>query len=134
MDDIRWYPVREGNPPRYVRAACGVLLPDSRELRFAKSGRQFNQRRPETPMNVRDFAVDQLADQNIRAVTNGPGRSKNLLPLGVSPPTSSNRFAGDRLRKAWNRSARRLEYNAMTFHESNGLFRTHVLPALTAAS
>jgi len=76
-------------------------------------------------MNVRDFAVDQLAHQNLGTLTNGLRCVEYHAPFGVPPPTTSNGSVCDRLGKVWNRTTRRLEHDSMTPHKSDRFPGTH---------
>jgi hypothetical protein len=123
--DLVGYPLRKRHLSRRVRATFGVFIPNFRQLSLSKPRRKLDHGGPNTPMDVRDFAVNQLADQNVGTVTNGSRRSKDYPALWVPPPTTSNGFAGDRLRKAWHGTTRRLEHDSMTLHERDCFFRTH---------
>ena len=79
-------------------------------------------------MDERDLAVDQLADQDVGALSDCFGRQENLLTLGVAPPATPDRAASDRLRKAWDRSSRSLKNNSVMLDECQSLFRSHFTP------
>ena len=76
-------------------------------------------------MNVRHFAVNKLAHQNLGALTNGLRCVEYHAPFGVPPPTTSNGSVCDRLGKVWNRTTRRLEHDSMTPHKSDRFPGTH---------
>jgi len=108
-----------------VRSAFGVFVPNFRKLALSEPRSKLDQGGPKPPMNVRDFAVNQLAHQNLGALTNDLRCVEYHAPFGVPPPTTSNRSVCDRLGKARNRTARRLEHNSMTPHKSDRFPGTH---------
>ncbi|PYS00369.1 MAG: hypothetical protein DMG15_03920 [Acidobacteria bacterium] len=68
--DLRWYPIGKVRPSGKVRTTFGVFVPHFRELRLSEPRRELDQGRPKPPMNIRDFVVNQLADQDLGTLTN----------------------------------------------------------------
>ena len=77
-------------------------------------------------MNISDFAVNQLADQNLGTFANGPRCSKNYAAFSVSPPTAWNRFSGNRLCEVGHWTTSGLEHYSVPLHESGCFSRTQI--------
>src|SRR5262249_43723094 len=108
-----------------MRATLGVLIPNSCELRLSEANGKLDQSRPEAAMNIRDFVVYQLADQDFGAGANGLRCLKDDPAFRMSPPTTSNWRACDRLREARDWPTRRQEHDSVPLHKSDCFFRTH---------
>src|SRR5262245_502066 len=76
-------------------------------------------------MNVRNFVVNQLTDQDLGTFRNSLRCLKNYPAFGVPPPTTSNGSARNRLREARDRTTCSLEHDSMMFHESDRFSRIH---------
>jgi hypothetical protein len=92
---------------------------------FGKSRRQFHERWPQPAMDIRNFSVDELADQDIWTVADGPRDAEYFTALWMRPPASSNRLTGYFCREARNRTARGLQDDSMTFDECECLMSCH---------
>ena len=79
-------------------------------------------------MDVRDPAVDQLADQDLGALTHSFGHMEDVVTLRMAPPATPDLLAGDSLREARDAPSRSLEHDSVTLHESQSLFRGHSIP------
>jgi len=76
-------------------------------------------------MDIRNFVVNQLADQDLRTFINSLRCLKNFASFGVPPPTTPNGSACDHLREARDRTTCGLEHDSMMFHESDRFSRIH---------
>src|SRR5438128_849623 len=103
-----------------------MFIPNFREPLLRKAWCQLNESRPNPPMNISDFAVNQLADQNLGTFANGPRCSKNYAAFSVSPPTAWNRFSGNRLCEAGHWTTSGLEHYSVPLHESGCFSRTQI--------
>ncbi len=108
-----------------MRAGFCMFVPDFREPLFGKVWRKFDERGPNPSMNIRDFVINQLTDQDVGTFTNRTRCLKDYPPFSVSPPTASNWPSCNHLREAWDWTARGLKHDSMTFHESDCFFWTH---------
>jgi hypothetical protein len=76
-------------------------------------------------MDVCNFVVNQLADQDLGTFINSLRCLKNFPSFGVSPPTTPNGSACDRLCEARDRTTRGLEHDPVMFHESDRFSGIH---------
>jgi hypothetical protein len=111
-----------------VRAGPGVLVPDFGQLFSLKPRSKLHERWPQPPVYVRHLAVDQLANQYFRALTDGLGHTEYLMTLRMAPPAPSDRAARDGLRKARDRPSRGLKHDSVKLDERQSLFRAHTTP------
>ena len=109
-----------------MSASARVLIPNLGELVLAKMGCQLDQRWPESAVDVCNLAVNELANQDVGAITDSLPDTEDLVSLRVPPPAPSNWAACDSFRKAWDRPARSLKHDSMPLHERQPFFRSHV--------
>jgi hypothetical protein len=102
-----------------------MFVPNFRESLFGKVWRKFDKSRPKPSMNIRDFVINQLADQPVGTFRNRTRCSKDYPPFSVSPPTALNWPTRNQLCEARNRTARGLKHDSNTFHQSDCFFWTH---------
>ena len=93
----RRHPAWKRLPPSAMGAAPSVLAPDLGQLVSSESGRKLDEGRPNAPVDVRHFALHQLADQHLWAVADRLSCVEDLLALRVAPPAASNPTACNRL-------------------------------------
>jgi len=94
---------RDTCAPRFV---CSSQTFASRS--FAKRGASLTRAGQTPPMNISDFAVNQLADQNLGTFANGPRCSKNYAAFrcphqlpGIGSPVIASARLGTGPRPAW---------------------------------
>ena len=88
---------------------------------FRKMSCQPNESRPQTPVDIGDFAVDQPAHENILTVPYQAGSSKNLLTVGMRPPVSVNWSFGYSLRQIWNGPLGAFQNDTMLTNKANSV-------------
>jgi len=96
-----------------VPAGGSMNLLDCRKASGIELLRQPYQRRPQPPMNVRYFAADQTTHQDIGRLMDGARAQEDVVSLGMRPPTTANRPAGDGLSQTGNGPAPRFENHAV---------------------
>src|SRR5690242_20733775 len=65
---VAGHPVGKGGLASAMSAGSRVLVPDLGEAPLLEPRREPDERRPQPPVDVRDFSVDQLADQDLVAL------------------------------------------------------------------
>lgn len=108
-----------------MRAGRGVLVPDLGQTLFREPRSKLHERWPQPPVDVRHLSVDQLADQYVRALTDGLDHTEDLVTLRMAPPATSDWAARDRLRKARDRPSRSLKYHSVALDECQSLVWAH---------
>ena len=78
-------------------------------------------------MEIRDFALDEFADENIGVFGDSLSNAKDLLTLRMAPPATPNRASRDSLGKTRHRAAGCLEHDAVSLHEGQALRWAHLL-------
>lgn len=76
-------------------------------------------------MDERDFAIDQLAHQNVIARGNGISDSEDLATLRMAPPAAANRTAGNGFGEARHGTSRSLQHDPVACYEGETLLRCH---------
>jgi hypothetical protein len=97
---------------------------DLAQLRKAiqrKTPCRANKSGPQSPMDKRDLALDQAADEDISAVADRPRHRENFVTLRMGPPTARNSLSSDGFGQRRHRSPRGLEYDPMRANESKRL-------------
>jgi hypothetical protein len=56
-----------------------------------------NQRRPQSPVDKGDLSIDELADEYLVGIGDGPEDFEDLMAQGVSPPTTFDELSDDGL-------------------------------------
>ena len=107
-----------------MRTGRCVLVPRFRKLPLRKSRPQPYERGPQAAMHERSLAVDQLAHQNVSALTRDLRSMKDRAPLRMPPPTAADPFPGDRFSQRRDRTVRRLQDDPMLTNEVDSLMRT----------
>jgi len=101
-----------------VTARRRVLLHNLCELLGREVLRKPDKRRPQSPMNQRDLAVDEPAHENLVGVDDSPKDRVYMVALWVRPPTPFDVLADDSLRKSRHSPFGRNEDDAMLSDES----------------
>lgn len=78
-------------------------------------------------MDIRDFAKDEFADENIGVFGDGLCNAKDLLTLRMAPPATVNWTPRDGLGETRHGAARRLEHDAVALHEGQTLLWAHLI-------
>src|SRR5262245_7367535 len=86
---------------------------------------QLDERRPQTPMHIRDFSVDQFADQNVGTVADGLSDAEYFTTFGMPPPTSANWLARNLCRETRHWAACGLKHNARAPNDCKRLTSGH---------
>jgi hypothetical protein len=72
-----------------------------------------------------DLAVNQLAHEDVRTVTDGLARPENVAAFRMTPPAPPDPAAGDGLGKTWKNAPGSLENHSVTFDERDCFLRCH---------
>ncbi len=110
-----------------MSATRGMLIPNFRQLIFAKMRRQFDKGGPESAVNVGNVALYQLTNEHVRTFTNRVRDAKDFTTFRVTPPTAANGFTDDRFGKTGYRSARSLQHHTTAFYKGKSLFWRHAV-------
>jgi hypothetical protein len=95
-DYVTRNPLRERDLLGNVLSRCRMTLVNLCQARVRKPIRQSHQSRPQPTMNVRDLAVDEPADEYVRAIPHRARSGEYLAPPRMCPPAATNRPARDR--------------------------------------
>jgi hypothetical protein len=79
----------------------------------------------ETSMHVRNFASNQLTNEDVGTLANRIGSAKNLFPFWVAPPAASDGTTGNHLCEIWNRAPCGLEDDSVTFNKCESFLLVH---------
>ena len=80
-----------------VFARWRVLLSNLGQLLGLKSVGKPHQRRPQTSVDKGDLSIDELADQYLVGIGDGPEDFEDLMAVGVSRPTTFDELCDDGL-------------------------------------
>ena len=84
----------------YMTTGCGVLLSHFGQLLRRETSGEPNQRWPEPPMNQRDFAIDEPANEHLLGIGDSLEDCEDVMALRVRPPTALDWLPDDGLCEA----------------------------------
>jgi hypothetical protein len=76
-------------------------------------------------MDVCNLAFNQFANQDVRTLTNGLYRAKNLLSFRMAPPAAPDGATSNCLRQIWKRTSGSLENDSVTFNKCERFLLIH---------
>lgn len=108
-----------------MRATRSVLIPNPGKLFFPELRRQLDQSWPEAAVHIGNLPLDELADEDVRALGHVLRHSEDLMRLRMAPPTPSYWASNNSFCQAGDRSACSLQHDAVTLDEGQAVLWSH---------